>query len=252
MPAARPPGGPGKRARSAGRQKQIGFVFCPGTTRTASSAPRQTEFDRLVAQAMPLSDFPRELAQRCDLTSSEGKAPDLRSQALLSPAADAAALRLQLVKRPAAEASGFSRPRSNACANVKSYAPAPPPRPAKRPSLTRNLLRIVLQQPHWRARLPIDLLPDTPERPALTCLHQLVWPAPRWRYARAALREQPRGQPEEGVIENAASGFGLPFDKAGADSEFRDDTWKNSRRVAKTRLRRTAIESPAIRPVSPA
>ena len=39
----------------------------------------------------------------------------------------------------------------------------------------------------------------------------------------ATLREQLRGQPEEGVIENAASELlGLPFDEEGADSEFRD------------------------------
>ena len=57
--------------------KQIGFVFLPAEHDPDSFIREfgKAEFDRLVAQAMPLSDFLlKELAQRCDLTSSEGKA----------------------------------------------------------------------------------------------------------------------------------------------------------------------------------
>ena len=57
--------------------KRLAFVFLPQEDNPDSyiRAHGKAEFDRLVAQAMPLSDFLlRELAQRCDLTSSEGKA----------------------------------------------------------------------------------------------------------------------------------------------------------------------------------
>jgi DNA primase len=74
-----------------------------------------------------------------------------------------------------------------------------------------------------RRQLPIDLLPDTPERPALVRLHQLVTASRETAASYAGLRERLRGLPEENIIENAASELlGLPFDEEGADSEFRD------------------------------
>jgi DNA primase len=57
--------------------KSLGFVFLPEEDDPDSfiRSRGKTAFDRMVAEAMPLSDFLlRELAQRCDLTSSEGKA----------------------------------------------------------------------------------------------------------------------------------------------------------------------------------
>ncbi|MBL8404010.1 MAG: DNA primase, partial [Dechloromonas sp.] len=205
--------------------KQIGFVFLPAEHDPDSFIREfgKPEFDRMVAQAMPLSDFLlRELAQRCDLTSSEGKARLIYEAKPLLLKLPTPLLRLQLVKR-LAEASGFAQPEVERLCELKSYTPAPPAR-AKRtaPSLTRNLLRIVLHKPQLARQLPIALLPDTPERPALTRLHQLV-SASAEAVSYAALREQLRGLPEENVIEHAASELlGLPFDEEGADAEFRD------------------------------
>jgi DNA primase len=57
--------------------KRLGFIFLPQDDDPDSyiRAHGKEEFERQVKQAMPLSDFLlRELAQRCDLTSSEGKA----------------------------------------------------------------------------------------------------------------------------------------------------------------------------------
>jgi DNA primase len=205
--------------------KQIGFVFLPAEHDPDSFIREfgKAEFDRLVAQAMPLSDFLlKELAQRCDLTSSEGKARLIYEAKPLLHKLPTPLLRLQLVKR-LAEASGFAQAEVERLCELKSYTPAPPPRARRTaPSLTRNLLRIVLHKPQLARQLPIDLLPDTPERPALTRLHQLV-SAGTDAASYATLREQLRGLPEEGVIENAASELlGLPFDEEGADSEFRD------------------------------
>jgi DNA primase len=106
---------------------------------------------------------------------------------------------------------------------LKSYTPAAPPKARRTaPSLTRNLLRIVLHKPQLAEQLPLELLPDTPERPALTRLHQLV-SSNREATSYAVLREQLRGLPEENMIENAASELlGQPFDETEAETEFRD------------------------------
>ena len=205
--------------------KRLGFVFLPQEDDPDSfvRAHGKAEFERLVAQAMPLSDFLlRELAQRCDLTSSEGKAQLIYEAKPLLHKLPTPLLRLQLVKR-LAEASGFAQSEVERLCELKSYRPPAPPK-AKRtaPSLTRNLLRIVLHKPQFAASLPVDLLPDTPERPALIRLHQLT-AANREVVSYAVLREQLRGLPEEGIIETAASELlGLPFDEDGADTEFRD------------------------------
>ena len=83
-------------------------------------------------------------------------------------------LRLQLVKR-LAEASGFAQQEVERLCELKSFMPAAPAK-AKRtaPSLTRNLLRIVLHKPALATQLPPDLLPETPERAALIRLHLLL------------------------------------------------------------------------------
>jgi len=205
--------------------KRLGFIFLPQEDDPDSyiRAYGKAEFDRLVAQAMPLSDFLlRELAQRCDLTSSEGKAQLIYEAKPLLLKLPTPLLRLQLVKR-LAEASGFAQPEVERLCELKSYTPPAPPK-AKRtaPSLTRNLLRIVLHKPQLASQLPPALLPDTPERPALIRLHQLVT-AHHEAASYAMLREQLRGLPEETMIENAASELlGQQFDEAEAEEEFRD------------------------------
>ena len=205
--------------------KRLAFVFLPQDDDPDSyiRAHGKEEFDRLVHQAMPLSDFLlRELAQRCDLTSSEGKAQLIYEAKPLLLKLPTPLLRLQLVKR-LAEASGFAQSEVERLCDLRSYAPAAPAK-AKRtaPSLTRNLLRIVLHKPELASALPIDLLPDTPERQALIRLHQLVSNNPE-ASSYASLREQLRGLPEESMIENAASELlGRQFDEAEAEGEFRD------------------------------
>ncbi len=206
--------------------KRLAFIFLP-QEHDPDSYIRQfgkEQFERQVTQAMPLSDFLlRELAQRCDLTSSEGKAQLIYEAKPLLLRLPTPLLRLQLVKR-LAEASGFAQSEVERLCELKSYTPAAPPKARRTaPSLTRNLLRIVLHKPQLAGRLPVDLLPDTPERPALLRLHQLVGGGPDSASSYADLREQLRGLPEEGIIEQAAAELlGLPFDEEAADSEFRD------------------------------
>lgn len=205
--------------------KRLGFIFLPEEDDPDSfirSRGREA-FERLVAQAMPLSDFLlRELAQRCDLTSSEGKAQLIYEAKPLLHRLPTPLLRLQLVKR-LAEASGFAQAEVERLCDLKSYAPAAPPKaPRNAPSLTRSLLRLVLQKPDLARRLPVDLLPDTAERAALVRLHQIIGSSHEGS-SYAVLRERLRGLPEEGQIEkSAAELLGLPFDEAEAETEFRD------------------------------
>lgn len=205
--------------------KQIGFVFLPAEHDPDSfiRAHGKAAFDREITQATPLSDvLLRELANRCDLTSAEGKAKLIYEAKPLLHKLPTPLLRLQLVKR-LAEASGFDQREVERLCELKSYTPPPPPK-AKRtaPSLTRNLLRIVLHKPTLAAELPLALLPDTPERPALTRLHALVSAQPG-NASYAILREQLRGLPEEQMIETSASELlALPFDESEAETEFRD------------------------------
>ncbi|KAB2924601.1 MAG: DNA primase [Dechloromonas sp.] len=205
--------------------KRLGFIFLPREHDPDSYIREhgKAEFDRQVIQAMPLSDFLlRELAQRCDLTSSEGKAQLIYEAKPLLLKLPTPLLRLQLVKR-LAEASGFAQSEVERLCDLKSFAPVAPAKVKRTaPSLTRNLLRIVLHKPQLATRLPLELLPDTPERPALTRLHQLVT-GNREASSYAVLREQLRGLPEESMIENAASELlGQPFDETEAETEFGD------------------------------
>ena len=91
--------------------KRIGFVFLPAEHDPDSFIREhgKAAFERAVAEATPLSDFLlRELAQRCDLTSSEGKAQLIYEAKPLLLRLPTPLLRLQLVKR-LAEASGFAQ-----------------------------------------------------------------------------------------------------------------------------------------------
>jgi DNA primase len=118
---------------------------------------------RLVAQAMPLSDFLlRELAQRCDLTSSEGKAQLIYEAKPLLLKLPTPLLRLQLVKR-LAEASGFSpRAEVERLCELKSYAPAAPPGPSARPVADPQPAAHRAAQAGAGRTLPVDRCCPTP------------------------------------------------------------------------------------------
>lgn len=203
--------------------KRIGFVFLPAEHDPDSFVREhgREAFETLVAQSMPLSDFLlRELGRRCDLTSAEGRAQLIYEAKPLLHRLPTPLLRLQLVKR-LAEASGFAQEEVERLCELKSYTPPAPPRARRSaPSLSRNLLRIVLHKPALAAELPAELLPDAPEKAALLRLRELSTGNGGQSYA--ALRERLRGLPEEQTIEAvAAEVLEMSFDDAEADAEFR-------------------------------
>ena len=134
--------------------------------------------------ATPLTNFLLdELKQDCDLETAEGCARLVHEARPLVTRIAAPLLRLQVIKRLADEsgltqaeierAFGITRaptaqePRRSSAGRSTSGAPFTPPSRStarRRPAgPTTTLLNIILQQPNWIARIPVDLLPDEDE-----------------------------------------------------------------------------------------
>ena len=206
-------------------QKSIGFVFLPESEDPDSyvRAEGAEAFDRLVAQAMPLSEFMmRELASRCDMTSAEGRARLVAEAKPLLARLQTPLLRLQLVKR-LAEASGFSQAEVERLCDLKPVAkPAPAKASRQAPSLLRPLLRLLLQKPELARSVPLAALPaNSAEARAIVNLCKTVMdfgdPAPGY----AILLERLRGSEDESVLSEAAAELmQLPFAEDGIEAEF--------------------------------
>ncbi|WP_026686261.1 DNA primase [Azovibrio restrictus] len=203
--------------------KSVGFAFLPDPEDPDSYVRQfgKDAFRTLIAQATPLSDFLlRELGQRCDLTSSEGKARLIHEAKPLLTRLPTPLLRLQLVKR-LAEASGFSQTEVERLCDIRGYAPpAPPKAPRQAPSLARILLRLALQRPALAARIPLTHLSPGPERSILEAIAQsLTSLAPNPGYAQ--LREALRGHPLESQVDTLAGELiGMEMDEELVESEF--------------------------------
>ncbi|MDR0735527.1 MAG: DNA primase [Zoogloeaceae bacterium] len=203
--------------------KIIAFAFLPEPEDPDSFIRKagKNAFTRLIAQAVPLSDFLlRELSARCDLTTSEGKARLVAEAKPLLLRIPVPLLRLQLVKR-LAEASGFSQTEVERLCGIRGYAPPAPPKAARHaPSLTRALLRLVLQKPELAARIPLAQLPASPERQMLEAIARAVAylpPAPSY----AQLREQLRGDAQERALDALAGEWmDMKLEDAAVENEF--------------------------------
>ncbi len=206
-------------------QKSIGFVFLPESEDPDSYVRTQgTEaFDRLVAQAMPLSEFMlRELASRCDMTSAEGRARLVAEAKPLLGRLQTPLLRLQLVKR-LAEASGFSQAEVERLCDLKPVArPAPARASRQAPSLLRPLLRLLLQKPELAKSVPLEALPaHSAEARAVVKLCTTILSSGDSAPAYATLLERLRGSEDEPVLREAAAELmQQPFAEEDIDSEF--------------------------------
>ena len=206
-------------------QKSIGFVFLPDTEDPDSFVRKQgaEAFDRLITQAMPLSEFMlRELASHCDMTSAEGRARLVAEAKPLLTRLQTTLLRLQLVKR-LAEASGFSQAEVERLCDLRPIArPAPLRVQRQAPSLLRPLLRLVLQKPEFAARIPLAALPaNVAEARAIRSLCQTILAAQGAMPEYAAVLERLRGNEDEGILREAASELmRQPFAEEDIDAEF--------------------------------
>ena len=206
-------------------QKSIGFVFLPDTEDPDSFVRKQgaEAFDRLITQAMPLSEFMlRELASHCDMTSAEGRARLVAEAKPLLTRLQTPLLRLQLVKR-LAEASGFSQAEVERLCDLRPIARPSPLRVQRQaPSLLRPLLRLVLQKPEFAARIPLAALPaNVAEARAIRSLCQTILAAQGAMPEYAAVLERLRGNEDEGILREAASELmRQPFAEEDIDAEF--------------------------------
>ncbi len=206
-------------------QKSIGFVFLPESEDPDSFVRNQgaEAFERLVVQAMPLSEFMmRELASRCDMTSAEGRAKLVAEAKPLLGRLQTPLLRLQLVKR-LAEASGFSQGEVERLCDLRPIArPAPARAPRQAPSLLRPLLRLLLQKPELARAVPLGALPDdSAEARAVMNLCKTVLDADEAIPGYAALLERLRGSEDGSVLQEAAAELmQQPFAEADIESEF--------------------------------
>jgi DNA primase len=202
--------------------KNIGFILLPATEDPDSYVRQHGAgaFETLVLQATPLSDFLlRELAAQCDMTTAEGRARLVHEAKPLLTRLTTPMLRLQLVKR-LAEASGFSQQEVERLCELKSVTPAAPRRvPRAKHSLTRTVIRLVLQKPALAGRLPLELVPeDGAEGSALRYLCRLIGEG---ELPTAAVLERLRGGEHEALMRSAvAELMQEPFSEEEVEAEF--------------------------------
>ena len=206
-------------------QKSIGFVFLSAQDDPDSFVRDhgKAAFERLIAQATPLSEFLlHELMSRCEMSSAEGRARLVAEAKPLLLRLQTPLLRLQLVKR-VAEESGFSQQEVERLCDLRPIArPAPARAPRQAPSLLRPLLRLLLQKPELAMKFPLQTLPgNSAEAQAVRSLCEMILAAGDPPPGYAVLLERARGVENEEILHEAAAELmRQPFDEESIDEEF--------------------------------
>ena len=206
-------------------QKSIGFVFLSAQDDPDSFVRDhgKADFERLIAQATPLSEFLlHELMSRCEMSSAEGRARLVAEAKPLLLRLQTPLLRLQLVKR-LAEESGFSQQEVERLCDLRPIArPAPARAPRQAPSLLRPLLRLLLQKPELAMKFPLQTLPgNSAEAQAVRSLCEMILAAGDPPPGYAVLLERARGVENEEILHEAAAELmRQPFDEESIDEEF--------------------------------
>ena len=206
-------------------QKSIGFVFLSAQDDPDSFVRDhgKAAFERLIAQATPLSEFLlHELMSRCEVSSAEGRARLVAEAKPLLLRLQTPLLRLQLVKR-LAEESGFSQQEVERLCDLRPIArPAPARAPRQAPSLLRPLLRLLLQKPELAMKFPLQTLPgNSAEAQAVRSLCEMILAAGDPPPGYAVLLERARGVENEEILHEAAAELmRQPFDEESIDEEF--------------------------------
>ena len=206
-------------------QKSIGFVFLSAQDDPDSFVRDhgKAAFERLIAQATPLSEFLlHELMSRCEMSSAEGRARLVAEAKPLLLRLQTPLLRLQLVKR-LAEESGFSQQEVERLCDLRPIArPAPARAPRQAPSLLRPLLRLLLQKPELAMKFPLQTLPgNSAEAQAVRSLCEMILAAGDPPPGYAVLLERARGVENEKILHEAAAELmRQPFDEESIDEEF--------------------------------
>ncbi|MDX9706195.1 MAG: DNA primase [Azospira sp.] len=233
-------------------RKTIGFVFLPEAHDPDSYVREfgKEAFNRMVAQATPLSDFLlRELGQQCDLGSAEGKARLVAEAKPLLQRLQTPLLRLQLVKR-LVDISGFSQQEIERLCELRAIAPPAPARaPRQSPAATfmKKLIRLILQKPELARRLPLDALPvDAPEAGTLRRLVDAVLDAGEPAPAYAALLERLRGDDDPFLKSAASDLMHEPFAEDEIEPEFAGTLAKFARDARKDEIEALRAKAAAL------
>ncbi|HWV18221.1 MAG TPA: DNA primase [Rhodocyclaceae bacterium] len=160
----------------------LGFLFLPPEHDPDSYVREHgtAAFQKLAAQPTSLIEFfVRELSNRIEGNGDDsGRLLVTEAEPLITQIGPGAPLlRLQLLKELAAK-SGFSQAELEGQYKIRPVAaPArrPPPAPRKRPSarpIEHTLLEIILQQPTWASRVPLELIQDN--SPEVATLHAIA------------------------------------------------------------------------------
>ncbi len=143
--------------------KQVRFLFLPAEHDPDSyvRAEGREAFDRMTAQAMPLSAFAlKELASHVDMATAEGRAKFLQDARPLVQRISAPILRIML-RDQLAQLTGLGKDEVTAQLGINaSAAPASRPvaTPRSRPSLIRNLARLLALRPQLAQVAEAELL----------------------------------------------------------------------------------------------
>ncbi|MBY0341280.1 MAG: DNA primase [Rhodocyclaceae bacterium] len=189
----------------------IGFLFLPPEHDPDSYVREHgaAAFHKLAAQPTSLIEFfVRELGNRIEGNGDDsGRLLVTEAEPLITQFGPGAPLlRLQLLKELAAR-SGFSQAELEAQYKIAPMAAPgrrPPPAPRNRPSarpIEHTLLEIVLQQPTWASRLPLELIPDkSPEAAVLHAIANQLEHGELPAGGVGMLLEHFRNSPHEGVL----------------------------------------------------
>jgi DNA primase len=176
-------------------------------------------FEKLVAQALPLSEFMlRELAARSDMQTQEGRSSFLLLAKPLLTQIQARALGLMLRKR-LAEMAGVSQAELEALYQIKPMAQgrAPRARQDRKPltSPAKMLLRCILNQPALAQGFAPELLADgDAETGALTAVLEFIRARPQIS-STAQIVQHFTGGPHEAALQSANGeilGWGEDYD----------------------------------------
>ena len=178
--------------------------------------------------ATRLSEFlVRELVRRNDIHSAEGRAALVHAAKPLLQRMTAPILRVQVTKEIARRAQ-VTQAEVEAQCGLKplaraGFAPAQYKQRPQPSSVEHKLLKIVLQQPAWAARLPLELIDGSrPESGLLAAIADAVHHGELPSGGFGQLLEHFRGSPHEDLLSGLVGGIAEDTDADTLDSLFVD------------------------------
>ncbi|MBU3667971.1 MAG: DNA primase [Rhodocyclaceae bacterium] len=208
-------------------QKVLAFAFLPPEHDPDSYVRDlgKEAFQAAIDRATPLSEFLLQtLCSHVDLSSAEGRAKLLAEAKPLLQKIPTPMLRLQIVKQ-LAEKTGLQPAEVERGCELSRQAVAPSATPGRAPrqapSLSRRLLRVLVQSPELLADLPADFANHLPSKDPLTPNIRRLLPLLASNPQPSELLERVRGSEDAPLLaEIFASLLTEPLEKAALSAEL--------------------------------